>query len=98
MFSTNLSVKHIRNGKVIREEDMGSGVVTLAGVTLMAADGTNTTATLKQAIYHDSGSGVFPADQSQIALSTPLTALQVGGRTTGILGSSVNTYLNTGTI
>jgi hypothetical protein len=98
MFATNLTVRHIRNGQAIKEEDMGSGVVTTAGVTLMAADGSNSTATLKQMIYHDSGTGTFNADQNQISLQAPLTSFQVGGRAVGTITNSLNVYINTATI
>jgi hypothetical protein len=98
MFSTNLTVRHIRDGEVIKEIDMGSGIVTLAGVTLMAADASNATATLKQAIYHDSGSGTSAVDIGQVALQAPLTGLQVGGRTAASASNILNTYISTASI
>lgn len=98
MFSSNLEVVHIRDGKVIDRLDNGSGTVTLAGVVLLAADGTNSTATLKTMTFHDSGSGTIPTDINQVGLQAPLTGFQVGGRASGILSSSVNVYSNVGTI
>lgn len=98
MFASKLIVTHIRDGVTLEERDTGSGVVTLVGATLMAADGTNSTATLKQMVWHDSGSGNLAVDLGQTSLQIPLTSFQVGGRVSGTLSSVGNVYLNTGTI
>lgn len=98
MFASDLKVRHIRDGKVIKEVDAGSGTVTLAGAILMAADAANATATLKAMSFHDSGTGTSSADLGQIALQIPLTASQVGGRASATISSILNVYTNVATI
>lgn len=98
MFASNLTVRHIRNGEVVGERDLGSGTVTLAGAILLAADNSNATATLKAMAFHDSGTGTIPADQGQVALQIPLTSSQVGGRASSTIISLLNVYINVATI
>lgn len=70
MFATHLEAAHFSGGELAGVYDLGSGVVTTAGVTLLAADWTNTTATLKLANNHDSGTGTTAEATSQTGLVT----------------------------
>src|SRR5260221_6443544 len=58
IYKTNLSAAVFRNGEMVEERDLGSGLVTTAVGNLLAADWQNTTATLKLSKFHDSGTGV----------------------------------------
>ena len=79
IYRTNLSVIQFRNGKQILEKNLGSGVVTNAGVNLLAADWQNATATLKLANYHDSGTGVTAPTVSDTIMQTPTGNARVAG-------------------
>lgn len=80
MFATSLHAHHFDGfGKLIAHHDLGSGLVTTAGVNLLAADWTNTTATLKLANYHDSGTGTTAAAIGDTALQTPTGNARVAG-------------------
>lgn len=70
-YKTNLSVRQFRDGKEILHRNLGSGLVTNAGVALLAADWTNVTATLKQANWHDSGTGVTAPTITDTIMQTP---------------------------
>lgn len=70
-YKTNLHVRHFRNGELILERNLGSGLVTNAGVNLLAADWTNVTAALKQSNWHDSGTGVTAPTISDTVMQTP---------------------------
>lgn len=71
IYKTNLSVRHFRAGKEILSKNLGSGVVTNAGVNLLAADWTNVVSTLKQANWHDSGTGTTPPTVADTIMQTP---------------------------
>jgi hypothetical protein len=71
IYKSNLSVKQFRNGKLILERKLGDGLVTTAGVNLLAADWTNVTATLKSANWHDSGTGTTPPTVGDTIMQTP---------------------------
>src|SRR5579859_6454516 len=70
-FIGRLIVRHYRNGILIKEQDEGTGLVTAVGVNLLVADWTNTTATLKLANYHDSGTGTLAPSISDTVLQIP---------------------------
>lgn len=95
MFDTHLVARHIRDGKVLKEYDLGSGVVTTAGVNFLAGyfnNATNNASTFK---YHDSGTGTTAAAIGDTGLQTeagPTT------RATGSQANSTNTYTTIGTI
>lgn len=78
-FATNLVAEHTRRGRVYDRYELGSGLVTTAGVNLLAADWTNTTATLKLSNYHDSGTGTTAAAIGDTALQTPTGNARVAG-------------------
>lgn len=95
MFDTHLYADHIRDGKVIRRYDLGSGVVTTAGVTALAdyfnAAGTN----VSTFNFHDSGTGTTAAAVGDTDLQTPAGPTT---RATGSQADSTNTYTTVGTI
>jgi hypothetical protein len=84
LFYTKLIVRKFANGILVSEKDLGEGVVTEAGVRLLAADWTNTTATLKLMNYHDTGTGTLTP-------STADTVLQIPTGTTRGVGNQSNT-------
>jgi hypothetical protein len=95
MFDTHLVARHIRGGKVIAEHDLGSGVVTTAGVNFLAGyfnNATNNASTFK---FHDSGTGTTAAAIGDVDLQT---AAGPTTRATGSQASSTNTYTTVGTI
>lgn len=95
MFDTRLIARHIRNGKVLKEYDLGSGVVTTAGVNFLAGyfnNATNNASTFK---YHDSGTGTTAAAIGDVDLQT---AAGPTTRATGSQANSTNTYTTVGTI
>lgn len=95
MFDTRLRAKHIRNGKVIGEYDLGSGVVTTAGVNALASYFNAATTNVSTFRYHDSGTGTTAAAIGDTDLQT---AAGPTTRATGSQGNSTNTYTTVGTI
>jgi hypothetical protein len=80
IFATNLTATvYDKYGEIKDFRDLGDGVVTTAGVVLLAADYSNTTATLKLANYHDSGTGTTAAAIGNTALQTPTGNARVAG-------------------
>src|SRR5690348_17019930 len=71
IYKTNLSAVVIRNGVVVEERNLGRGLVTNAGVNLLAADWQNTTATLKLSNFHDSGTGTTTPNVADTVMQTP---------------------------
>jgi hypothetical protein len=71
VYKSNLRVKQFRDGRLILERNLGDGLVTNAGVSLLAADWTNVTATLKQSNWHDSGTGVTAPTITDTVMQTP---------------------------
>ena len=69
-FHSNLSVKLIRNGKVIRRRNLGSGLVTDAGVAFMADDWVDASQEITNFNFHDSGTGVVAAAVGDTILGT----------------------------
>lgn len=78
-FATDLVAEHYRRGRLYDRYDLGSGLVTTAGVNLLAADWTNANATLKLANFHDSGIGTLAATIADTALQTPTGNARVAG-------------------
>lgn len=95
MFDTHLVAKHIRNGKVLKEYDLGSGVVTTAGVNALASYFNNNTTNVSTFKYHDSGTGTTAAAIGDVDLQT---AAGPTTRATGSQANSTNTYTTVGTI
>lgn len=61
MFDTHLYASVIRDGKAIRSYDLGSGVVTTAGVVYMAADMAGGASDINAFAYAHSGIGTVAA-------------------------------------
>lgn len=81
LFGTHLQADVYRNGELIDSRDLGSGLVTTAGVNLMAQDW-NASANqqvLKLANFHDSGTGATAAAIGDTALQTPTGGARVSG-------------------
>ena len=96
MFDTHLVARHIRAGKVLKTYDLGSGVVTTAGVNALASHFNNNTFTLISSFkFHDSGTGSTAAAIGDTDLGTPAGPTT---RATGSQGASTNTYTTVGTI
>ena len=81
LFHTNLTAKVFRDGEEIDIFDLGSGLVTTAGVNLMAQDwnASANNQVLKLANYHDSGTGTNAAAIGDTALQTPTGGSRVTG-------------------
>lgn len=95
IYKTNLGAKQFRDGKLILAKNLGSGVVTNAGVNLLAADWQNVTATLKAANYHDSGTGTTAPAVTDTTLQTPTgNARQFGSQS----NSASNVYQTVATL
>lgn len=97
LFTTNLTLDWMNaKGKVLDHVDLGSGVVTTAGVNYMAADflaaSTNRINAFK---YHDSGTGITAEATSQTALVTPSGVARVAGTDTN---PTANQYRSVATI
>jgi hypothetical protein len=95
MFDTNLVARHIRDGKVVREYDLGSGVVTTEGVNYLAADFAGGASDINLFKFHDSGTGATAAAIGDTDLQTPAGPTT---RATGSQSASTNTYTTVGTI
>lgn len=78
MFSTHLRARVFRDGKLVEDHDLGSGLVTTAGVNDMATDfGSGTNFLMYN--QHDSGTGATAAAISDTALQTPTGGARVAG-------------------
>jgi hypothetical protein len=96
-FPTNLSLKHFDpRGRLIQEEDLGSGLTTNVGSLALATDYAQTVTNAPHNLfrvmkYHASGTGATAAAATDIKLQTPST---VGGQTpvagTQVLVSAAN--------
>lgn len=95
MFDTNLVAKHIRDGKVIKRYDLGSGTVTTEGVTYLAGDFAANGNNVGLFLYHDSGTGTTASAIGDTDLQTPAGPTT---RATGSQSASTNTYTTVGTI
>jgi len=90
MFSTLLKVNHKRGGKIIDSRDLGSGLVTTAGVNALAQNTHN----LYDFTYHDSGTGTTVPIISDTTLTIPSGLARVASTQT----SANNIYTSTATI
>ncbi len=95
LFDTNLRATHIRDGKVLKEYNLGSGTVTTEGVTYMAADMAGGASDINLFLYHDSGTGTTASAIGDTDLQTPAGPTT---RATGSQSASTNTYTTVGTI
>lgn len=95
MFDTHLVARHLRNGEVVKEYDLGSGVVTTEGVNYLAADFASGANDINLFRYHDSGTGSTAAAIGDADLGTPAGPTT---RATGSQSASTNTYTTVGTI
>lgn len=93
---SHLQAVHQRDGEVLSNFDLGSGVVTTAGVRLMANDWNTATAALKLAKYHDCGTGTTAPAIGDTTLVTPYGGSRATGTQSG--GGTDNIYVTTGTI
>jgi hypothetical protein len=93
---TALLPGHLMFASHLRADDLGSGVVTTAGVTLLAADWTNTTATLKLSNYHDSGTGTTAEAVGQTTLVTGTGNTRVAGTQTNPSGGQYRSQATLG--
>jgi hypothetical protein len=78
VFSTHLRARVFRNGELIADHDLGSGLVTTAGVNDMATDfgsGTN----FQMYNQQDTGTGTTAAAIGDTALQTPTGGSRVAG-------------------
>jgi hypothetical protein len=94
LFHSKLIVRKFTDGQLVMERDLGDGVVTDVGVRLLAADWTNTTATLKLMNNHDTGTGTLTPSTADTAMQLPT------GMTRGIgnQGNSTNIYTTTANV
>lgn len=88
-FHTNLRADHYRGLDLVETRDLGSGVVTTAGVNSMAADWTSATCAIKLANWHDSSTNTTAAVIGDTALGTAPPA--------GVPARAVGTQSNTTT-
>jgi len=93
MFDTHLRATHMRNGVIIGEHDLGSGLVTNIGVLALAGDSqwpqtSIVTNLFKLLQYHASGKGTTAAAFTDIQIETDST---VGGQTP-VAGTQVFTH------
>src|SRR5665213_737439 len=94
LFQSRLFTKHFRNGELIEERDLGTGVITNTGVALWAADWNNATATIKLATWHDSGTGITAPTISDTVMQTPTG----NARITGSQSNLTNVYKTIATL
>ena len=93
MFDTHLKATHMRNGVILKEYDLGSGLVTNIGVLALAGDSqwpqTSINVSLFRLLkYHASGKGTTAAAFTDIQIETDST---VGGQTP-VAGTQVFTH------
>ena len=69
-FHSHLDATLIRGGKVVKKYDLGSGVVTDAGVAFMADDWVDATQEITNFNFHDSGTGIVAAAVGDTILGT----------------------------
>lgn len=94
IFHSKLIVRKFVAGQLVMEKDLGDGLVTNAGVNLMAADWTNTNATLQLMNYHDTGTGTLTPSIADTVIQIPTgMARGVGNQT-----NSTNIYNTTANV
>lgn len=96
-FQSRLFAEHLSAaGDLKKVYDLGSGLVTTAGVNLMGGDWSNANATLKIMNYHDSGTGTTAAAIGDTTLQTQAgPATRATGSQTN---ATANIYQSVGTI
>lgn len=82
------------NGKIKELRNLGSGLVTNAGVNLMSNDYSWTTATLKAMNYHAIGTGTNAAAASDVWLQTANGATNLSGTTNGYMTGTQSIIAN----
>lgn len=96
-FDTNLSIQHIRDGVVIDERDLGSGLVTNAGVNMVARDWFWNSGSTAFEVFKNMGSGT-----GATAAAVGDVALGTANGTTGVAGTQStvepNIYQAVGTL
>lgn len=93
-FQSHLAADHIRADGAVKHYDLGSGLVTNAGVNLLANDFTWVTgATLKQMNFHLCGTGATAAALTDVFAQTPVAAASLTGSTNGFF-TGVQTYVS----
>lgn len=101
LFATRLRAVH-RNqaGDVLGEYDLGSGLVTHAGVRLLSQDTAISAgaATLNVMKYHGSGTGTTAATDLDVALQTAIGTAATAGTNTNADASPNATVTATGTV
>lgn len=96
IFATDLKARHLRKGELLDERDLGSGLVTTAGVVYMAADMAGGANDISAFNWHGSGTGTTAAAIGDTALQTPAgPARQSGTQTTP---GSTNVYQTVATL
>lgn len=88
-FLSRLELVHkSRNGKIIEQRDLGSGLVTIGGVNLLVSDAvTGGIATLANFKWHDSGTGTAAATDGDTGIQTAIAAT-APARVSGTLSST----------
>lgn len=69
-FHSHLSAALIRGGRIVEEHDLGSGLVTDAGVAFMADDWVDASQEITNFNFHDSGTGTVAAAVTDTTLGT----------------------------
>lgn len=93
-FMSHLGATHIRNGKVYDKYDLGSGLITNAGVNLMADDFIwGNGGTLKQMNFHLSGTGTNTEAAADVFCQSPVAAGSLTGSTNGFF-TGAQTYVS----
>lgn len=96
-FHSNVQIAHIRDGKVIAKRDLGSGLVTTAGVNFLATDFVDGTTDITTFDFHDSSTGTVAAAIGDTALGVAPPA-GVPARATGTASSpAAGQYRTVGT-
>lgn len=83
LFNTRLQVAIIREGEIINQRDLGSGLVTTAGVNYMAADMAGGASDISAFTFHGTGIGAVAAVIGDTALGNATGApARVSGTST----------------
>ncbi len=78
-FGTRLGLAVVRDGEVVEERDLGSGLVTTAGVNYGAADMAGGASDISALNWHGSGTGAVAAAIGDTALGTAAGPARVSG-------------------
>lgn len=95
VMASNLHALHCDgDGVVINEYDLGSGLVTNAGVNIMSNDFSWANCTLKQANFHAIGTGATAAASTDVWLQTAQGTSNVSGTTNGYMTGTQSIIAN----